>query len=105
VVPQAIAAAEHPDIAFYQNRRITDPRRDYGFDARVGAFLRAQIAGLGRRRAIRFRLGGGGPQLFRGGSHTCYGGEEVRAPDDPSRITALHGAFHHTEEARPSRDG
>ncbi len=94
---------EHPDIAFYQNRRITDLARDYGFDPRVGTFLRAQIAALGHQTGDSISAWEAAVilTLFRGGSHTCYGGEEAVLQMIRSRITALHGVFRQAEEGAP----
>lgn len=94
---------EHPDIAFYQDRRITDLARDYGFDPRVGTFLRTQIAALGHQTGDSISAWEAAVTLtlFRGGSHTCYGGEEMVLQIIRNRITALHGAFLQAEDGAP----
>ena len=95
---------EHPDIAFYQNRRITDLARDYGFDPRVGTFLRAQIAALGHQPGDSISAWEAAVTLtlFRGGSHTCYGGEDMVLQMIRNRITALHGVFQPAEDGAPA---
>jgi hypothetical protein len=86
---------EHPDIAFYHDRGISDLAGDYGFDDDVEVFLRAQIAALGHQSgdAISAWEGAIMLSLFRGGGYTCYGGEEAVLGMIRNRITALHGQF------------
>ena len=97
----------HSELAFYRHRGIAELARGYGFDARVGLFLRAQILAMGHQAGDGVSAWEGGVALstFRSGGFTCPGGDEGVLRVLRDRITSLHGTFREIDPSKTEGAG